>query len=294
MGLFDTVSSYGFLYNLNSDFVNSIIKDNVEELKLSIPRSVLKVVHLVAVNEYREHYALTNIKSADSRGIEIYLPGAHSDVGGGYHQTEKEYLYIKSSFPDDKDLESKDSKSFIGWMPFDDLYKNRWINGWSYNTAKKRYLYLYDPEKYSQYKRENEHELKGLIPYRSVDNSFARIPLNIMYNLSSEYIPIAKNEIVTFKTQIKNYKQRTEQNKRMYDNIVYLIKAKALLEGYAYKQKSLYKMEKRGFSFCGNKNERDILAGIRTKYIHLSANGETATGGIKINKPSEDNLRDIH
>lgn len=294
MGLFDTVSSYGFLYNLNSDFVNSIIKDNVEELKLSIPRSVLKVVHLVAVNEYREHYALTNIKSADSRGIEIYLPGEHSDVGGGYHQTEKENLYIKSSFPDDKDLESKDSKSFIGWMPFDDLYKNRWINGWSYNTAKKRYLYLYDPEKYSQYKRENEHELKGLIPYRSVDNSFARIPLNIMYNLSSEYIPIAKNEIVTFKTQIKNYKQRTEQNKRMYDNIVYLIKAKALLEGYAYKQKSLYKMEKRGFSFCGNKNERDILAGIRTKYIHLSANGETATGGIKINKPSEDNLRDIH
>lgn len=116
-----------------------------------------------------------------------------------------------------------------------------------------------------------------------------------MYNLSFNYIPIAKDEIVTNKTQIKNYKQRTEQNKRMYDNIVYLIKAKALLEGYANKHKSLYKMEGRGFSFCGNKNERDILTGIRTKYIHLSANGETAGGGlVKINKPSEDNLRDIH
>ena len=36
MGLFDTVSSYGFFYNLNSGFVNAIIKDNVKELKLSI------------------------------------------------------------------------------------------------------------------------------------------------------------------------------------------------------------------------------------------------------------------
>ena len=163
MGLFDTVSSYGFFYNLNSGFVNAIIKDNVKELKLSIPPSIPKVVHLVAVNEYREHYALTNIKSADNRGIEIYLPGAHSDVGGGYHQTEKENLYIGPSFPSDKDLEWKYSKSFIGWMTFDDLYKNRWINGWSYNTAKKRYLYLWDKKSIVNTKEKMSTNLKDLI-----------------------------------------------------------------------------------------------------------------------------------
>ena len=163
MGLFDTVSSYGFFYNLNSGFVNAIIKDNVKELKLSIPPSIPKVVHRVAVNEYREHYALTNIKSADNRGIEIYLPGAHSDVGGGYHQTEKENLYIGPSFPSDKDLEWKYSKSFIGWMTFDDLYKNRWINGWSYNTAKKRYLYLWDKKSIVNTKEKMSTNLKDLI-----------------------------------------------------------------------------------------------------------------------------------
>jgi uncharacterized protein YjbJ (UPF0337 family) len=51
-------------------------------LQLSAIAATEKVVHLVAADEYRKHFPVTNIKSKGS--TEIYLPGVHSDIGGGY------------------------------------------------------------------------------------------------------------------------------------------------------------------------------------------------------------------
>lgn len=83
LGLFDTVSSYVLPF-----------RNNVEELQLKIPDGkypkVDKVVHLVAADEYRKFFALTDISSARTRGTEIILPGAHSDVGGGNKEVEFE------------------------------------------------------------------------------------------------------------------------------------------------------------------------------------------------------------
>ena len=293
MGLFDTVSSYGFLNNLNYGVINGIIDDNATELQLSIPSNVEKAVHLVAVNEYREHYALTNIKSAGKRGIEIYLPGAHSDIGGGYIHNENEILYMPSGMPSNLELNNKGSQSFRGFMSFEDLHQKHWITDWAYEKAKKRYLYLWSPKKYSYLKKENETTLKGLTPYRVVNNSYARIPLRIMYNLCSEYIPVANDRVVIYKTGINNYPARTKKNQVMYDSIANLIKVKELLERHANKHESVYRMEKRGFSFKGTNHESAVLLGIRAKYIHLSANLDTVYG-IKINAPSENNLRDIY
>lgn len=41
------------------------------------------VVQLAAAEEHRKHFPLTNINSAP-HGIQLFLPGAHSDIGGGY------------------------------------------------------------------------------------------------------------------------------------------------------------------------------------------------------------------
>lgn len=98
VGLFDTVSSYEEEgkhgspgATLSHDFDN-----DVEELKLKLGGNVAKIVHLTAADEYREYFSLTNIKSSIEAGIgyELQIPGAHSDVGGGYGEVENETRFL--------------------------------------------------------------------------------------------------------------------------------------------------------------------------------------------------------
>ena len=126
---------------------------------------------------------------------------------------------MPSGMPSNLELNNKDCQSFRGFMSFEDLHKKHWITDWAYEKAKKRYLYLWSPKKYSYLKKENETALKGLIPYRVINNSYARIPLRIMYNLCSEYIPVANDRVVIYKTGINNYPARTKKNQVMYDSI---------------------------------------------------------------------------
>ncbi|MEF1257088.1 T6SS phospholipase effector Tle1-like catalytic domain-containing protein [Vibrio sp. M260112] len=75
-GLFDTVAAYGIAHN-----------DNDEPVRLWLdPARVRKAVHLVANkhSEYRYNFSLNRLNSAPHFD-EIVLPGAHSDIGGGYH-----------------------------------------------------------------------------------------------------------------------------------------------------------------------------------------------------------------
>ncbi|TMX38806.1 DUF2235 domain-containing protein [Vibrio sp. Hep-1b-8] len=75
-GLFDTVAAYGLAHN-----------DNDEPVRLWLdPARVRKAVHLVANkhSEYRYNFSLNRLNSAPHFD-EIVLPGAHSDIGGGYH-----------------------------------------------------------------------------------------------------------------------------------------------------------------------------------------------------------------
>lgn len=82
LGLYDTVSSYGAYFN-----------DDVDELSLKInAQNVENVYQICAGDEYRKNFALTNISSAGGKEKYIIIPGAHSDVGGGYAHNIKEGL----------------------------------------------------------------------------------------------------------------------------------------------------------------------------------------------------------
>jgi hypothetical protein len=83
VGLFDTVSAFGIAYIDTSD-VRSLHLDAVKQAKA--------VYHLAAAEEYRLCFSLTNIDSAVSagNGCQIFLPGAHSDIGGGYVPNDSE------------------------------------------------------------------------------------------------------------------------------------------------------------------------------------------------------------
>jgi hypothetical protein len=79
VGLFDTVAAVGGI----RDMGNPRDADN-DRVNLYLPPGCAEQVwHLVARDEERRNFALNSVKPHWSR--EIVLPGAHSDIGGGYH-----------------------------------------------------------------------------------------------------------------------------------------------------------------------------------------------------------------
>lgn len=89
VGLYDTVSSHGLNF-----------KNDVEALNLHAISRAKSVLHLVAADEIRENFALTNITSAGKiKGREISIPGVHSNVGGSYNDAvpEAHTLYAGSN-----------------------------------------------------------------------------------------------------------------------------------------------------------------------------------------------------
>ena len=82
VGVFDTVSSVGY------------------ELGLDLKGVPQKVVHLVAANEYRKNFSLTDITSSVEAGVgyELVLPGVHSNIGGSYGEvTDEEERHLRRS-----------------------------------------------------------------------------------------------------------------------------------------------------------------------------------------------------
>ena len=78
VGLFDTVSAY------KSMQIFKILPLENWFVKLESVREAQKIVHLASAEEHRYHFSLHNIRSAGGKGEQYFLPGVHSDIGGGY------------------------------------------------------------------------------------------------------------------------------------------------------------------------------------------------------------------
>ena len=102
LGIYDTVASIGILRDpLNTAVSNAIkINDNVEFSKycksqyhdrnvddfgLYATTNAKDVIHFCALDENRVNFSLTDIESSivSGNGTEIFLPGCHTDIGGG-------------------------------------------------------------------------------------------------------------------------------------------------------------------------------------------------------------------
>ncbi|MEZ4829317.1 MAG: DUF2235 domain-containing protein [Bacteroidia bacterium] len=79
MGIYDTVASFGIPVNIAGIPFQQIDLGR----DLAIPPNVEKVFHLVAFHEDRNTFRPTLIEHADNVE-EIWFPGVHSNVGGGY------------------------------------------------------------------------------------------------------------------------------------------------------------------------------------------------------------------
>ena len=87
IGIFDTVAAIGTPFNglnphsADTGEVNLVLRPGVAD----------KVFHITAANECRFNFALNSVKPA---WPELTLPGAHSDIGGGYLPAVEENLFL--------------------------------------------------------------------------------------------------------------------------------------------------------------------------------------------------------
>jgi hypothetical protein len=151
VGLFDTVAAY------SGDHTN-----DTEDLHLDAITAALKVVHLAAAEEHRKNFPLTNIASVGRAGVEIFLPGVHSDIGGGYTVTSEEVelqiLDFDGSSDDEMERRFARERAWLiasGWYLANEIAA---VNGWN--------------------------ELR--VTRRGISNRYNRIPLRHMANFATE------------------------------------------------------------------------------------------------------------
>lgn len=113
MGIYDTVSSVGVLFKDTIgnkalidvenciDTWSKLHHKNVDDLGLNDLEIVDDVYHICALDEYRENFALIPVfESTAPKKTEIYIPGCHADVGGGYSEgyDKKVTLYAGNKY----------------------------------------------------------------------------------------------------------------------------------------------------------------------------------------------------
>ena len=122
VGLYETVASYGYVhYNDTADLhLNSIRKPKHENITTRMYKT-RHVFQLVAQDEHRENFVITNIKSSLGNGVEKFIPGVHSDIGGGYTDNSQEnnlMLYEAGVFTWKSQKKAKQIRDFLieqGW-----------------------------------------------------------------------------------------------------------------------------------------------------------------------------------
>ena len=158
VGLYDTVASCG-LTNSAWDLGTSLLK-----LDFIKHAAVKKVVQLAAADEHRHNFSLTTIASAGGKGTQVFLPGVHSDIGGGYPEREPDDFIINSA--DDKELLEQDRQALIA-------------QGW----YKPHQLVLEEPSSFAGF---FGFDSKQRATRTDISNKYCTIPLNIMADFAKE------------------------------------------------------------------------------------------------------------
>lgn len=145
VGLFDTVASYGFAHY-----------DDTRDLNLDAITAADYVLQIAAGDEHRENFRLTNINSVKrlNKGLEIFLPGVHSDIGGGYRDNwsdEDFQIYDHDSFAWNSDVQTaslafeRDWLSQMGWYDLSEIEEPNMSNEIFVNRTGIRNQYTFIP-----------------------------------------------------------------------------------------------------------------------------------------------------
>ncbi|AWK05204.1 DUF2235 domain-containing protein [Flavobacterium crocinum] len=181
VGLYDTVAAYGVNHRGVSVFGIDIIDNDTKQLGLDAVKKASFVLQFAADDEHRDNFDLTNIDSAGINGIEITLPGVHSDIGGCYVENDSETvdLFYERYF----NRECEKFKQILieeGWYNPDQLHIIH-----SYTTDFTQAV----PKEYD----DNPAGYYGLVGIKkAIHNSYDKVALNQMFHYSKQFDVIYK------------------------------------------------------------------------------------------------------
>lgn len=203
-GLYDTVPHHGLVQ-----------WNDVKDLGLNSVSKAKYTVHMVAADEHRANFNLVDIScitgkkggGKTDRGIELYLPGVHCDVGGSYVEGRGEVngrlLVNKSMF---SDMLEKEQERLI-------------TEGW-----------FHDGELTIHWDNAQRTILNGMARVLSsnreaISNQYSYIPLHIMAQFCLDKKVIIKTDKLKEVYYFKN---------TLFSDVSFLEKVKARLEQYAF------------------------------------------------------------
>lgn len=245
LGIFDTVSSIGGL-------TISTYRNNTTDFGLYSPqlRRVKHTYHICAIDEFRSHFAVTNIGSTINGNCgEIYIPGCHSDIGGGYINKTESFKIQYALMSKEYDMLTGEQYDIPIHLQIARSYVSRIDESTNFINYLRDYGFLGE--------KSNAEESKGLIYFdldvtRKSEAGYSNIPLEIM---------IKRSYKDTGRTQFRSHKVLFEVNKAI----------KSLFEDNGNTMESLTAVYgKRMFHYPGGRWDSSQYRALR-KYLHFSA-----------------------
>lgn len=293
LGIYDTVSAIGFLkdadivskdadgkevridgkvnklryaFMSDPDFWGNFHRENSKNYGLYSPTlsKVKSTCHICALDEFRSNFALTDVGDlTNTENIELFIPGCHSDVGGGYTATdkaEKKTLYrcfdnqyrtrVCMSNPTNANAEYKELSA-----------ENLEALGWITETEKKDVKI-----------EEKGNQGIEFVHHPTPDAQYSNVPLNFMYQRA---IKKAKKLEELFSCNPKDF----------YDI------PKDLTDMWRILETLLYKNGRYCYYFGGEYNS-SYYKNIRQKYLHFTSTDALHGWGDPGNPPGRKNHND--
>ncbi|PWB28234.1 phospholipase effector Tle1 domain-containing protein [Flavobacterium sp. HTF] len=268
VGLYDTVSSHGFSHN-----------NDVKDLGLDAVKKAKMVFQLSSADEYRENFDLTNIQSAGLKGLELTLPGVHSDIGGSYLQGEKERSVV---FKENYFFGTRDKHfNFIPNTKKADAFKELLVNeGWYKND-----------ELILEYNEDDR--IAFLVGTRILENTYDKIALNKMIMVSKQFEVVYDEAKEKKKTNISDpFIANVFEQLTNYSQAVMTHRNEAIQQN---KPATQYIKESKQINYQDYINDDDLKK-LRNKYLHWSVKADQFGLGPRFDEvlPVEKRKREIH
>ena len=224
VGLYDTVSSHGLRFS-----------NDTATLSLDAIVHAKSVLHLVAADEHRENFSLTDITSAKGNGREIYLPGVHSDVGGSYNDGKPEDHVIFAGGGYEASAARHDRAQLItaGWGDENEIPILLEDSGDTASVTVK-------------------------MDRKAISNHYSKIPLHIMARAAREHKLV--------------FKVKLDRKEKIPEELTELIKARDMIHAYIDSATSKLGREEQSAYWLNNKEQ--WLKDLRHKHLHFSAKHE--------------------
>lgn len=224
VGIFDTVAHHGLSQG-----------NDTEKLKLFLDdKKISNVLHIIAKDEFRENFALTQLKSSARHFEERSFHGSHSDVGGGYRDggSEKVLLYRKYNLDENslrKEIRKLESK-LITWNT-----KYQWLEAdkaeihIGSNLSVKDGFYIEESKKRKRRHKNTivKYSVRVWMIRSSISSEYAKLPLEYMCKkLGKLKLPFKKFSTSQDENLISNGKKQKIMNSN--EAIIKSIRAKYL------------------------------------------------------------------